>query len=123
MSWARVPSARGSSLLPAPASSGGTRRERPRHFEDLELDPYLRRDGTFGVEDEDEVAAACEAGLLTNEQQLAAERAVELMRPEVTRPTSELLAAGLDRIATAVALGLAPLPVDPDIELPLTRNG
>jgi len=45
-------------------------------FEDLELDPYVPRDGACGMDDEDELAAACAAGLITDDERVNAERTV-----------------------------------------------
>lgn len=78
-------------------------------FQDLELDPFLLQDGTFGVEDEDEFEDACTAGLITEDERAAAERAVDDLRIEFSSPDSTLVEAGRRRLADAVLLGIAPL--------------
>lgn len=78
-------------------------------FEDLELDPFVLQDGTFGVEDEDEFVAACRAGLITHREREESRSAVEFLRQELTGMSSPLMQAGRDPLVDAVQLDLAPL--------------
>lgn len=78
-------------------------------FEDLELDPFVRPDGTFGVDDEDEFTEACRAGLITGVERDASLRTVQDLRAELTVARSRLLETGLRRLDQAARLGLAPL--------------
>lgn len=92
-------------------------------FEDLELDPYVLLDGTYGVEDEDEFAEAVGAGLITDDERETAERTVDVLRAELTHKNSRLLAAGQRRLAMAIDLGLDPLlaSLNTDFALPAIR--
>lgn len=78
-------------------------------FEDLELDPYVLRDGTFGVEDEDEFAEACEAGLISPQEQRAARQAVNMLRTQLTAENSPFVEMGRRRLTEATQLVLQPL--------------
>lgn len=93
-------------------STPPTRSDQTWRYEDLELDPYLLPDGTFGVEDTDEFDAACAEGLITSEERRAARSSVARLREELTAPDSPLLEAGCRRLADAVRLGLPPLLAD-----------
>ncbi|WIB61863.1 DUF402 domain-containing protein [Curtobacterium sp. MCLR17_007] len=63
-------------------------------FDDLELDPLLRRDGSFVVDDEDEFAAACASGLISETEREAALLEVESLRADLILGT--LVVEGLD---------------------------
>ena len=78
-------------------------------FEDLELDPYVQRDGTYGIDDEVEFIAACQAGLITSDERITAERTVAELRGELAGDDSLLLTAGVERLASAIELDLEPL--------------
>jgi Protein of unknown function (DUF402) len=82
-------------------------------FEDLELDLFLTRDGIYGVEDEDEFAAACSAGLIDRAEKLAALRAAEHLRLAFA-PSSPLVLAGEVWLRRGVELALTPLPPPED---------
>ncbi len=78
-------------------------------FEDLELDPFVLQDGTFDVEDEDEFAAACEAGLITNQERDAARHAVDVLREGLTAEASPLIKTGRRYLTDAAHRNLDPL--------------
>ncbi|MFZ7089354.1 hypothetical protein [Curtobacterium sp. RRHDQ10] len=59
-----------------------------------ELDPLLQRDGSFIVDDEDEFAVACAAGLISDTERGAALLAVESLR--IQFHTGVLMAEGLE---------------------------
>lgn len=78
-------------------------------FEDLELDPFLTRDGIYGVDDEDEFAAACSAGFIDRAEKLAALRAAEHLRAAFA-PSAPLVLEGEVWLRRGVELALPPLP-------------
>ena len=80
-------------------------------FEDLELDPFLTRDGAFGVEDEDEFETACDAELITSAERTAALDAVTWLEAQLTDPGSAFIEAGQRRLLDAIRLELPPLPM------------
>lgn len=75
-------------------------------YDDLELDPVLRRDGSVEVEDEDEFAEACETGVVTPLERDAAETALDDVRALLLQ--GDLVALGRGHLSKSVALGLAP---------------
>jgi hypothetical protein len=78
-------------------------------FEDLELDPYRRPDGTIGTEDWDELADAHAAGLITDVERAAAETAARTLEHAFAAAEEPFAQVGWDRLTTAMALGLPPL--------------
>lgn len=78
-------------------------------YDDLELDPYLERDGSFGVDDEDEFEIACERSRIGPVARARAIEEVRSLRRQFTAEPSALLSAGMARLAEGRALGLAPL--------------
>jgi len=76
-------------------------------FDDLELDPLLRRDGSFIVDDEDEFAAACAAGLISDTEREAALLAVDSLRTEFQN--GALVGEGLEYLDASVGRSLARL--------------
>jgi hypothetical protein len=78
-------------------------------FDDLELDPFLTRDGTYGVEDEDEFADACTSGLIEATEEAAALRAEDQLRKAFTLD-APLVSAGDAWLLRGIDLALAPLP-------------
>lgn len=78
-------------------------------FTDLELDPFLHQDGTFGVEDEDEFQTACKSGLITDAERAAAMHAVQDLRLTLTAPGQPFVKNGLQRLNLAIQLGMEPL--------------
>lgn len=78
-------------------------------YDDLELDPYLERDGTFGVDDEDEFEIACERARIGPVARVRALEEVRALRRQLTSEHSPLLPAGLARLAEGRALDLPPL--------------
>lgn len=78
-------------------------------FEDLELDPFRRPDGTIGTEDWDELAAAHAAGLITNTEREAAENTARTLEKQFTTNTEPFGRAGWDRLSAAIERDLSPL--------------
>lgn len=78
-------------------------------FEDLELDPFRRTDGTIGTEDRDELAAAHAAGLITDAERNAAERAACTLEHHFRAAIEPFGQVGWDHLAAAVELCLPPL--------------
>ncbi len=78
-------------------------------FDDLELDPFVLQDGTFGVEDEEDFVSACDAGLISSYERVEARRAVEVLRQELTSEPSLVTQAGRRLLADAVHRDLPPL--------------
>lgn len=78
-------------------------------YDDLELDPYVQQDGTFGVDDEVEFETACARGRIGRVEQLHAVEAVRELRRELCTPSSTLMRAGIDRLREGRELQLAPL--------------
>lgn len=76
-------------------------------FDDLELDPLLQRDGSYVVDDEDEFAVACAAGLISDTEREAALLAVESLRIEFH--TGVLVAEGLEYLDASAGRTLAKL--------------
>ncbi|MEV4266221.1 DUF402 domain-containing protein [Kribbella sp. NPDC049584] len=78
-------------------------------FEDLELDPFRRADGTIGTEDWDELAAAHAAGLITDAERKAAENAAHTLEHHFVAAVEPFGRVGWDRLAESIDLGLPPL--------------
>jgi hypothetical protein len=78
-------------------------------FEDLELDPFRRADGTVGTEDWDELAAAHASGLVTDAERDAAEQAARSLEQQFTEGAEPFGHVGWDRLAAAIDLDLPPL--------------
>jgi hypothetical protein len=78
-------------------------------FEDLELDPFRRTDGTIGTEDRDELAAAHAAGLITDAERNAAEQAARTLEHHFQAAVEPFGQVGWDHLAAAVELCLPPL--------------
>lgn len=90
------------STQPVPAGEEWT-------FDDLELDPFRRPDGTVGTEDWDELEEAHAVGLVSDVERDAAERAALDLEYDFAAGTEPFGQVGWDRLAAAVALGLPPL--------------
>lgn len=86
-------------------------------FDDLELDPFVLRDGTFGVEDEDEFVTACRAGMITDQERDLACATVDLLRQELTPTTSPLNETACRRLADALQLDYPALVTVPTTAL------
>ena len=78
-------------------------------FEDLELDPFRRPDGTVGTEDWDELAEAHAMELISDVERDAAVAAARALEHELSAGVEPFGRVGWDRLAAAVALGLPPL--------------
>ncbi|RZU19718.1 hypothetical protein EV645_1936 [Kribbella rubisoli] len=78
-------------------------------FEDLELDPFRRTDGTIGTEDWDELAAAHAAGLITDAERNAAEQAARTLEHQFQAAIEPFGQVGWDHLAAAIELCLPPL--------------
>jgi hypothetical protein len=78
-------------------------------FEDLELDPFRRPDGTIGTEDWDELTDAHSAGLVSDIEQDAAVNAARTLEHAFAKGVEPFGQVGWERLAAAVALGLPPL--------------
>ncbi|WP_158607721.1 DUF402 domain-containing protein [Flexivirga caeni] len=90
-----------------------TRFEDTWSYDDLELDPYLTKDGEFGVEDGDEFDAACARGLIQPHERARALHEVEVLRRALTSHPAQLLQVGTARLDEGRKLGLPPLPRSP----------
>ncbi len=78
-------------------------------FVDLELDPYRGPDGRVVVDDEDEFAAACAAGLITPKEATAARAAAAEVEGWLTSSVEPLGQVGWEKLRDAAQRGLAPL--------------
>ncbi len=78
-------------------------------YVDLELDPYLRRDGTIGTEDRDDLAEARRNGLINNTEHAAAVAASQTLEDQFRNATEPFGSQGWDRLSKAIALGLPSL--------------
>lgn len=79
-------------------------------YDDLELDPYVDADGTFGVDDEDEFERACARGRIGRVARVRALDEVRSLQLLLAATPSPLLDAGTARLAEGQALNLPPLP-------------
>lgn len=78
-------------------------------YTDLELDPLMWADGRISVDDEDEFATACEAGLISDEEaKIAQSTTVEVVRcmQDGAEPFGHL---GWERLGEALSLSLPPI--------------
>jgi hypothetical protein len=78
-------------------------------YVDLELDPYLRRDGSIGTEDWDELAEARRTGLIDDVEHEAAVAASRTLEHAFTHGVEPFGSCGWDRLTAAIALDLPPL--------------
>lgn len=78
-------------------------------YDDLELDPFLARDGTFGVDDEVEFEVACGRGLIEHVARAHALEWLHSLRTSLNSVHAPLVTAGLERLGAGSALGLPPL--------------
>lgn len=78
-------------------------------YDDLELDPYVDAEGTFGVEDEEEFETACARGLIGPLARRHALEAVRVLRTELTASPSPLQQAGIAHLTEGLELSLPPL--------------
>lgn len=78
-------------------------------YVDLELDPFVTQQGETGCQDVDEFVAACDARLISAEEERCALAAAAELDTALRSRTPPFDATGDDRLADAVALGLAPL--------------
>lgn len=92
-----------------PANVGGE-----WQFVDLELDPYRGPDGHVAVEDEDEFAAACEAGLIASSEETAARAAATEVTGWLDKGVEPFGQVGWKKLRDAVDQGLVPLTYLPD---------
>ena len=83
-------------------------------FVDLELDPYRGSDGRVAVDDEDEFAAACEAGVISPDEAAAAHAAATEVAGWLDGGIEPFGQVGWKKLRDAVNLGLAPLRWLPD---------
>jgi uncharacterized protein DUF402 len=78
-------------------------------YDDLELDPFRRPDGTVGTEDWDELAQARQAGLISDVEHRAAVKAARTLEQHFAGGTEPFGSEGWDRLTEAIALNLPPL--------------
>ncbi|MDP1793788.1 MAG: DUF402 domain-containing protein [Acidimicrobiales bacterium] len=76
---------------------------------DLEIDLFRLKDGTVGVEDEDEFDESCAAGYITDEDRVESLRVTPVMQAMLRERTEPFGDVGRRHLDRAVALGLAPL--------------
>jgi hypothetical protein len=79
-------------------------------FEDLELDLQRSEDGRVWIDDEDEFAYACEAGLISDVERIAARSAADELHQLLAVSAEPFGTAGWDWLDYARGLGLTPLP-------------
>lgn len=78
-------------------------------YDDLELDPYVDADGTFGVDDEDEFDRACASGVIGRVARAHAVEEVRTLQQKLADPSAELLHAGATHLADGRRLELPAL--------------
>jgi hypothetical protein len=78
-------------------------------YDDLELDPFRRPDGTIGTEDWDELAEAHTAGLITDEERDSSIEAARTLEDQFRHGVEPFGTIGWTRLSEAIALGLPPL--------------
>lgn len=78
-------------------------------FDDLELDPFRRPDGTVGTEDWDELVEAHATGLVTDVERTAAEDAARILEHDLAAGVEPFGRVGRDHLTAATALALPPL--------------
>jgi hypothetical protein len=83
-------------------------------FVDLELDPYQGADGRIAIEDEDEFAAACEAGVISPVEAAAARVAADEIARWMEEGVEPFGQVGWMKLRDAVERGFTPLPNLPD---------
>jgi hypothetical protein len=79
-------------------------------YEDLELDPHRDEDGRVWIDDEDEFAHACDTGLISPAERIAARSAADELRGLLVETAEPFGTAGWDWLSYARDLGLRPLP-------------
>lgn len=78
-------------------------------YDDLELDPFVTQQGVTGCQDVDEFVTACEAGLISAEEERHARAAAAELDTALAKCAPPFDATGDNRLAEAVAHSLAPL--------------
>ena len=78
-------------------------------YTDLELDPYLTDAGEVGTDDWDEFLAACESGLISRAEQVAARNATADIEDLLGRRIEPFGEIGYGRLDAALAMALQPL--------------
>ncbi len=81
-------------------------------YRDLDLDPCVDGDGRFLIDDENELAAACERGHLSATERRLALQAVARARDAFTPEGSRLLQRARRRLNEWSRLQLSPLTAD-----------
>jgi len=76
---------------------------------DLELDPYLTRDGLVGTDDWDQFLEACASGLIPRHEEDAARSATVQIEQWLTERVDPFGVTGFQRLDTARAMALPPL--------------
>ena len=78
-------------------------------FVDLELDPFWNEDGALGVADEDEFVAACEAGLISDAEAVAARATAGELLEWLRVGAEPFGSVGWRRFEASLGAGLAPI--------------
>jgi len=79
-------------------------------YEDLELDPHRSEDGRVWIDDEDEFAHACETGLISDAERIAARSAADELQHLLLATAEPFATAGWDWLSYGRGLDLTPLP-------------
>lgn len=83
-------------------------------YTDLKLDPYAFGDGRVVVDDEDEFAAACEAGSISRNEAVEARAAATEIEQFLRGRTEPFGHTGWDKLEKAMGLSLPPIMIFPD---------
>jgi hypothetical protein len=78
-------------------------------YDDLELDPHLYFGESVRVEDEAEFVAACDLGIITADEELAARGATTEIEGLLRGRLEPFGYVGWNKLHEALSLGLAPL--------------
>jgi hypothetical protein len=78
-------------------------------YTDLELDPIAHQNGGVEIEDEDEFTLACDAGIITPAEALAARTAADSVAAMLRRKEEPFGHIGWTKIEEALSLSLLPL--------------
>jgi predicted RNA-binding protein associated with RNAse of E/G family len=78
-------------------------------YVDLELDPHRAHDGRVWIDDEDQFAEACRAGLISLEVALQARAATTEITTLLRGSHEPFGVAGRDRLQAAIQMQLPPL--------------
>ena len=101
----------GAAIIGIDVCTPPTRIDDEWRYTDLELDPHGFGDGRLELHDEDEFAAACEAGLISASEAAEASAAAAELLQGLREKREPFGRAGWDRLDSALALQLPPITV------------